>query len=251
MRNSTPAVVIHPEYQLYQKNNIIYCTSLQVAESFGKRHDHVLEDIAKLGLPKSGETEENNDSAHVTRVETIREFFKQNFIRTTYTNSQNKKQPMYLMTEEGFTVLTMGYNGEKALCLKIQYVKNFKAMQAFIKDYILAKKKIPLYYRLSYCQLRRTANVLKNERRFLYAMRLYHIYRIVLGMDAKTFRKAHGIEHGKSIRPYLTENQYRAIRDLQKQDIRMLYRGIGYLERKNILSENALQAIPLKEAYHE
>lgn len=68
------------------------------------------------------------------------------------------------------------------------------------------------------------------------------IYRIVLGMDAKTFREAHGLEHGESIRPFLSEAQQKAIRKLQTEDIRLLYKGAGYNDRKNALAIKALTA---------
>ena len=45
--------VIHPEYQLYQKDNKVFCTSRQVAEAFGKRHDSVLRDIRNLNCSEN------------------------------------------------------------------------------------------------------------------------------------------------------------------------------------------------------
>ena len=59
------------------------------------------------------------------RIKTISDFFRDNFIRTTYMNVQNKKQPMYLMTEAGFNVVVMGFTGERAMYYKILYVKPF------------------------------------------------------------------------------------------------------------------------------
>lgn len=69
-------------------------SSLDVAETFGKRHDNVLKDIRELDCSD--------------------EFRLLNFEESTYLNSQNKKQPMYYMTRDGFAILVMGYNGEKS-----------------------------------------------------------------------------------------------------------------------------------------
>lgn len=40
------------------ENNQVVVSSRQIAESFGKRHDHVLRDISSIieGLPKIGDT---------------------------------------------------------------------------------------------------------------------------------------------------------------------------------------------------
>lgn len=40
--------MLNPEYNLYERNGIAFCSSRQVAEEFGKRHDNVLRDIANL-----------------------------------------------------------------------------------------------------------------------------------------------------------------------------------------------------------
>ena len=235
MTNTKSALILHPEYNLYQKKNTAYCSSLQVAEIFGKQHKHVLEDIARIGQPQSRPSSETGNEGESALIENVAGFFKENFIRTTYTNSQNKKQPMYLMTEEGFTLLTMGYTGIKAMSLKVSIIKSFKAMQNFIRDYILAKDEFPIFTQA-------IADAYENPQPYHYSNEMNMIYRIVLGMDAKQFRDAHGIEHGKIILPFLSEAQYRAVRKLQAEDIRMLYRGNDYQERKFNLAAKALPA---------
>ena len=61
------------------------------------------------------------------------------------------------------------------------------------------------------------------------------INRIVLGMDAKHFRIAHGVPDAKSIRPFLSDEQAKAIKKLQLEDIRLLYRGLDFNARKLFL----------------
>lgn len=92
------ALILHPEFQLYERKGKAFCSSLQVAETFEKRHDHVLEDIAKIGHPKKRESSIASNVLEAERIETISNFFEENFTRTTYINSQNKKQPMYLVS---------------------------------------------------------------------------------------------------------------------------------------------------------
>ena len=70
-------------------------TSLDVAETFKKEHNHVLRDIRNLGCSEN--------------------FRQANFGQSSYTNTQGKKQPMIYMTRDGFTLLVMGYTGEPAM----------------------------------------------------------------------------------------------------------------------------------------
>lgn len=84
-------------------------SSLFVAECFGKNHKNVLRDIRNLTAPDSGLSEE---------------FGRQNFKLSYYRNKQNKKQPCYYMTHDGFTLLAMGYAGKEAVRFKEEYIKN-------------------------------------------------------------------------------------------------------------------------------
>ena len=213
------ALVLHPEFNLYQKNNTAYCSSRQIAEEFNKRHSDVLRDIRNL-----------NCSA---------DFHKRNFALIRWTvdlgQGRTRKDPMYLMTRNGFIFLISGYTGEKAGMIKEAYMAQFDAMEQFIRDYILAKDEFPIFTQA-------IADAYENPQPYHYSNEMNMIYRIVLGMDAKQFREAHGIEHGKSILPFLSEAQYRAVRKLQAEDIRMLYRGNDYQERKFNLAAKALPA---------
>ena len=47
-------LILHPDFQLYERKDKPFCSSLQVAETFEKRHDHVLRDIEALNVPNSG-----------------------------------------------------------------------------------------------------------------------------------------------------------------------------------------------------
>ena len=59
--------------------------------------------------------------------------------------------------------------------------------------------------------------------------------RIVLGMSAKQFRTANGIEKGESIRPYLTDEQIADLDYLQDVDIGLLVAVPDYSQRKRML----------------
>ena len=218
------ALILHPTYELYERNGKAFCSSLQVAETFEKQHAHVLRDIEGIkGLSKIGESS-------VERAEAISDFFANNFTRTTYVNSQNKKQPMYLMTEEGFSVLAMGYTGDKAMYFKIVYVKRFKDMENFIRSYILSRDEfLPFTRAIEFAH--------DEPKSYHYSNECDMINRLILGCTAKQYKAAHGIPADTpSIRPYLAPAQSKAIRALQNEDIPLLYQKVGFQERKTILA---------------
>ena len=211
------ALVLHPEFQLYEKKDKPFCSSLQVAESFEKQHGHVLRDIQAIGLSKSGDTPEN-----------VADFYKNNFVRTTYLDTQGKKQPMYLMTKNGFTLLVMGYSGEKAMSFKVEYIKRFDDMEEYIKKYILSRDDF-----LPFTQAIQDAH--DEPRSYHYSNEYDMINRIVLGCSAKQYKELHGLGDVPSIRPFLSSSQFKAIRKLQLEDIRLLYKGVEYDDRKSRL----------------
>ena len=56
------------------------------------------------------------------------------FAESTYADSQGKAQPMYLMTRDGFSLLAMGFTGERALRFKLDFINAFNNMEAHIKS---------------------------------------------------------------------------------------------------------------------
>lgn len=57
------------------------------------------------------------------------------FEETTYINEQNKQSyPMFIMNQDGFTLLAMGFNGKKAMEFKLKYIEAFNAMKRQIEQ---------------------------------------------------------------------------------------------------------------------
>lgn len=180
------ALVLHPEFQLYEKKDMPFCSSLQVAEEFGKRHDNVIADIRNLDCSE--------------------DFYKLNFqeIRRTVDLGQGRirKDPMFLMTRDGFMFLCMGYRGSKAAAIKEAIIKRFNDMEAFIRKYILARDD-----NLIFTQAIKDAY--DEPHSYHYSNEYDMINRIVLGCTAKQFKELHGLGNVPSIRPFLSDNQYK------------------------------------------
>lgn len=95
------------EVEFLENNENIYINSLDLGRVFEKRHIHILRDIRNL--PDD-------------------EFKFSNFIKSEYLNSQNKKQPCYNLTKDGFCLLVMGFTGEKAYKFKVEFIKAFNRL---------------------------------------------------------------------------------------------------------------------------
>lgn len=85
----------------------VFTDTLKIAEVFEKNHHNVLRLISRL--PKD-------------------DFFRRNFKENSYLNKQNKSQPYYNLTRDGFSLLVMGFTGEKAYKWKTDYIKAFNLM---------------------------------------------------------------------------------------------------------------------------
>lgn len=89
-------------------------SSLDVARFFEKQHDNVLKSIRNL-------------------IELKPELGLVTYNESSYTNSQNKVQPCYLMDRDGFNLLAMGFTGAKALDFKIAFIDAFNEMERQLK----------------------------------------------------------------------------------------------------------------------
>ncbi|EKI2454701.1 Rha family transcriptional regulator [Enterococcus faecalis] len=98
-------------------------TSLQVAETFNKNHRDVLAAIDDL---KEGVAENYADL----------------FYEDSYIHPQNKqKYRQIIMNRDGFTLLAMGFTGQKALKFKLKYIEAFNRMEKEIQQLKLPTSK--------------------------------------------------------------------------------------------------------------
>lgn len=99
------------------ESNQALTNSLLVAEKFGKDHKNVVRDIRSIiwGMLKIEHT--------------------QLFVESVYVHPQNGQEyPMFIMNRDGFTLLAMGFTGEKALKFKLEYINAFNKMEKMLKE---------------------------------------------------------------------------------------------------------------------
>ena len=89
-------------------------TSRQVAEDFGKQHQHVTQAIENL-------ISENS-------------LLKSMMMESEYTTERGRKYKEYLLTRDGFSLLVMGFTGSRALEWKLKYIEAFNKMEQAIKN---------------------------------------------------------------------------------------------------------------------
>ena len=143
--------------------------SLMVADVFKKDHRRVLQDVRDLGCS---------------------EYFRQhNFVQSSYTNQQNREMPKVIMTEQGFTLLAMGYTGAEAMQFKEAYIAEFDRMrESLTKPRMLTRLELIEMARESeLARIEAEAKLLESERKNAeYQMTIQEQAPMVLFAEAVT-----------------------------------------------------------------
>lgn len=101
-----------------QVDGKVYTTSYEVARYFDRLHKNVIRDIENL-IQKRPELRGAN--------------FELTFEIKQIGNTK-RRTPYYLIDKDGFTLLAMGFTGDKALDFKIAYIKAFNRMEQTIQE---------------------------------------------------------------------------------------------------------------------
>lgn len=194
-------------------------TSLKVAEVFEKDHRHVLESIRNLTAEKSAA-----------------KFFRE----TSYKN-RGKEYPMYEMDRDGFSLLVMGFTGDKAIQWKIKYIEAFNAMESELKR---------IYTERQQWQIERDKGVVirhiltdtikmkvteSPNKKFAYPNYTNLIYRTLFGKTAKELETYYGVKSGESIRDFFTGDDLEKVQSMEMLVCSLINCGWGYSEIKNFI----------------
>ncbi|EAI8457908.1 hypothetical protein GR246_01920 [Campylobacter coli] len=107
------AVINGVDVELEVANDQVTTTSLDIAAVFNKRHDNI---IAKIEtFPKDS-------------------FTDLNFKASKYIDSTGRILPCYKITRDGFSLLVMGFTGEKAYKWKVEFIKAFNEMEKRLRN---------------------------------------------------------------------------------------------------------------------
>ena len=197
----------------------ILTTSLKVAKKFEKEHKDVLESIRKLTAEKSAA-----------------KFFKE----TTYRN-RGKEYPMYEMNRDGFSLLAMGFTGEKALKWKLEYINAFNVMESELKR---------IYTERQQWQIERDKGVVirhiltdtikmkvaeSPHKRFAYPNYTNLIYRTLFGKSARELEDELDVKAKENLRDYFSGESLAQVQSMEMLVSSLINCGWGYNEIKNFI----------------
>jgi phage regulatory protein, rha family len=196
-------------------------TSKIVAETFEKRHDHVLRDIEELksDLPNFGEM----------------------YTEDSYVDSQGRKQKMYLINRDGFSLLVMGYTGEKALKFKLDFIKAFNAMEQELKriyderqQWLVEREKGKLVRHILTDTIKmKIAD--SPHKKFMYSNYTRLIYKILFGKTFKELQLQYQIKEKESLRDYLTSEELKELEEMEMLISSLIGIGWGYEQIKDFV----------------
>lgn len=104
-------------------DNGVFCTSLDIAKVFEKRHDNVLAGIKQIlsDLREIGTFKELLNFQKSYRTMEIKGFDK--------VAGKTKKIPYYKLSRDGFALFAMSFTGKKALQFKIAFIDTFNQLE--------------------------------------------------------------------------------------------------------------------------
>lgn len=202
-------------------------TSLKVAEVFEKEHKNVLQSIENLVA--------DNSAAKFFRL-------------TTYKN-RGKEYPMYEMDRDGFSLLVMGFTGEKALQWKIKYIEAFNQMESELKR---------LYTERQQWQIERDKGVVirhiltdtikmkiteSPNKRFSYPNYTNLIYRNLFGKTAKELESDYGVKAKENLRDFFTGDDLAKVQSMEMLVSSLINCGWGYQQIKEFIRSEATKMI--------
>lgn len=192
------------------------CSSLDVAETFGKEHRRVLQDIRELGCSD--------------------EFRLHNFVQSYYEDKQKKGQPMYIMTRDGFTLLVMGYTGELAMKFKETYIRQFNAMEDVLLGKRIEREKGVVSRQSLTKAIQQSA---ENDRMHGHAYSNYTncIYKVLFGKTAAQLREERGIGKADNLRDCFEQEEIEAVQYMEQLVSGLVGCGWGYTQIKEFIDQ--------------
>lgn len=202
------------------KEEVTVVSSLDIAETFEKNHRDVMESIRTI-------------ESSISTAE-----FSALFSLSSYKATNGKSNPMYYMNRDGFTLLAMGYTGEKAMKFKLAYIKQFNAMEKMLIGKMKEREKGIAVRQALTNALQQSQ---ENERMHGHAYSTFTnvIYKAVFGKDAKHLREDYGISKTDNLRDWFSAEELAAVQSVEMIVSGLVGCGWGYEQIKEfILNKN-------------
>lgn len=214
------------EVRQWNKKDVLTVSSREVAQDFEKRHSDVLESIERL-------------QTQMHSTENSAEYF----MPETYRDASGKQNKEYLLTRDGFSLLVMGFTGEKALAWKLKYIRAFNAMETMLKRIYEEKKQweierakgVVIRHMLTDTIKMRMAE--SAHKRFAYPNYTRLIYKTLFGQSFAELKQSYGIKERESLRDHLTVEQLREVEHLETLVSGLIGVGMSYEQIKAFLEQ--------------
>ncbi len=219
--------------EITQRNNeeVLTASSRQVADKFEKEHRHVLESIDKM--------KEQLSTAEFSAL----------FMEGKYVASNGKKNKEYLMTRDGFSLLVMGFTGEKVLRWKLDYIKAFNEMEKELKRLYSERQKWEIERQKGILVRHILTDTIKMKvtdsphKKFMYPNYTKLIYKTIFGKTMKELQEQYGVKGKESIREYVTADEPKMIEDMEMLVSSLISCGWGYDQIKGFIQENSAKML--------
>lgn len=199
----------------------VVTSSRTVAEKFEKRHADVLRAIANL--------------------ECSPEFTQRNFALSSYKDESGKENKEYLITKDGFSMLAMGFTGEKAFKFKEAYINAFNAMELELKriyderqQWIIEREKGKLVRHILTDTIKMKVADSPNKK-FAYPNYTKLIYKILFGKTFNELKLQYQIKEKESLRDYLTSEELKELEEMEMLVSSLIGLGWGYEQVKSFV----------------
>ena len=219
--------------EITQRNNeeVLTASSRQVADKFEKEHRHVLESIDKM--------KEQLSTAEFSAL----------FMEGKYVASNGKKNKEYLMTRDGFSLLVMGFTGEKVLRWKLDYIKAFNEMEKELKRLYSERQKWEIERQKGILVRHILTDTIKMKvtdsphKKFMYPNYTKLIYKTIFGKTVKELQEHYGVKRKESIREYVTADELKQIESMEMLVSSLISCGWGYDQIKGFIQENSTKML--------
>ena len=150
---------------------------------------------------------------------------------------------MYYITRDGFTLLVMGYTGEKAMRFKEAYIRQFNAMEKALIGKIKEREK-GIAVRQALTKAIQQSN--ENERMHGRAYSTYTdvVYKVVFGKSAKQLREEYGITKKDNLRDCFSAEELSKVQSVEMIVSGLVNCGWGYDEIKGFIASTKNKLIP-------
>lgn len=146
------------------------------------------------------------------------------------------------MTRDGFTLLVMGFSGEKAMRFKVAYINQFNNMEKLLKEKFVERQKGITVRHIVTDMIKQSQ---ENERMHGHAYSIYTdmIYKALFGKSAKQFREEFGIGKSDSLRDFFTPEELKAIQSKEMLVTSLIDCGWGYEKIKDFVEKESMKMI--------